>query len=312
MQLIVSQYTNPNANLALEEILFGNKTEEYIVLWQNEPCIVLGKHQVLAREVNLPIAHRLGIPVCRRLSGGGTVFQDAGNLNFTFILNATDGLPVKFRTYMQPILDYLLANGVPAAFSPRNDILADGFKVSGNAEHVRSNRVIHHGTLLFDADLKSLNGLLHHQKARYTTKGIQSVSSSVTNISNYWNISFDGFKNGLVLHLLKYFDLERKREVLPDEYEKCCQLASEKYLTPDWIFARSPEYTFRNELEDGGFIEFFVKNGRIERMQSNMMPWEMPEVHQTFIGKFHIPAEIQSLLLQWTKNESDEMLNIFF
>lgn len=313
MQFVVNQYTSPNENLALEEILFQQVHEEYIILWQNTACVVVGKHQVLAREVHLPHAHKLSVPLSRRLSGGGTVFHDAGNINFTFILNASDGLPVKFRTYMQPIVDYLNKCGVPAVFSDRNDIMVHGRKISGNAEHVRRNRVIHHGTLLFNSDLQTLNQLLHHDKSRYQTRGIQSVSSKVSNISEHIFISQENFKQGLIQHLLQHFNLEHTRDVSSEEFEACKLLAANKYKTDEWLYGNSPEYTFHNKMNDIE-VEVKVKNGIIESITGNIYNPQWQSFLQQLPGTYHIPRAVIHKMETQNQGETsiEDILQLLF
>ena len=128
--------TDPFFNLALEEILLKNRKEEYLILGINDPCVVIGKHQVPHREVNTRFVTENNIPVIRRISGGGTVFHDSGNLNFSFIMQSEAGKQVDFRKYTLPVISFLSTLGVDAKFEGKNDLKVDGLKISGNAEHV--------------------------------------------------------------------------------------------------------------------------------------------------------------------------------
>ena len=160
MLILDSPYTDPRYNIAAEEYLLKETGEDYAFFYINEPSIIIGKHQNAYAEVNLDYVRQNHIKVIRRISGGGTVWHDRGNLNFSFILKGEEGKQVNFRGYAQPVVDFLDELGVEASFGPRNEILVGDLKISGNAEHIHRKRVLHHGTLLFDSDL---DGREYHQ-----------------------------------------------------------------------------------------------------------------------------------------------------
>ena len=155
------------------------------MLWQSEDSVVVGKHQNAMAEINYRFLQREGVPVARRLSGGGTVFHGDGNVNFTYLINGEKGKLIDFRRFVSPVVDYLATLGIPAEIGTRNDILVEGLKVSGNAEHVYRSRVLHHGTLLFGANLERPNMAIQVVPGRFTDRAVQSNRSKVTNISNY-------------------------------------------------------------------------------------------------------------------------------
>ncbi len=154
------------------------------MLWQNLPSIILGKHQNTLAEINYSFVKENNIPVVRRISGGGTVFHDLGNLNFTFISSGEKEKLVNFRKFTQPIIEVLNHMGIPACFEGKNDLRVNGLKISGNAEHVYRNKVLHHGTLLFSADLNYLNQAIKSVPERFKDKAVQSVRSKVANITD--------------------------------------------------------------------------------------------------------------------------------
>ena len=153
--------TDPYFNIASEEYLLKNFDDEIIMLYINEPSVIVGKHQNTLAEINYTLAKQKGLSVIRRLSGGGSVFHDLGNLNFTFIKNGTPGKLVDFKGYTQPIVDALNEIGVNAEFGGHNSLLIGGKKFSGNAEHIYKNRVMHHGTILFSTNLENLAEVLY-------------------------------------------------------------------------------------------------------------------------------------------------------
>ena len=176
--------TDPAFNLALEEYVFEkmSRDREYFLTWRNDNAIIVGRHQNTAAEINEEFVKEKNIKVVRRLSGGGAVYHDLGNLNFTFIVDAQPGQKVDLRKFCQPIADTLCNLGANATVDGRNDILIDGMKVSGTAQYVRQGRVMHHGTILFDSDMSVLGQALIPDPAKQQAKGVKSVRSRVTNV----------------------------------------------------------------------------------------------------------------------------------
>ena len=172
MLILDSPSTDPHFNLAAEEYLLKETDRDYAFFYINGPSIIIGKHQNAWAEINLPWTRKNNIPVVRRISGGGTVWHDEGNLNFSFVLTGEEGKLVNFREYAAPVLDFLVKLGIPAEFGKRNEIMVEGLKISGNAEHVFRKRVLHHGTLLFSSDLSQLKDALDTDPEEYQDKSI--------------------------------------------------------------------------------------------------------------------------------------------
>lgn len=258
MLLIYNEKTNPYFNLAMEEYLLKNFNEDIFILWRNEPSIIVGKNQNTLSEINIDYVKENNIPVVRRQSGGGAVFHDLGNINFTFIANDNKSFS-DFKRFTQPIIDLLKTLDIDADFSGRNDLLINGQKFSGNAQYNYKNKVMHHGTLLFSSQITDLSNALKVKPIKFEGKGIKSVKSRVTNIKEHLkeDISILEFKD-LIINYLSYISKENiKHKLSEKDIENINNLADEKYNTWDWNFGNSPRYTLTNELKyPGGNVEF--------------------------------------------------------
>lgn len=261
MRCIQHPNTNPCFNLAAEEYVLKNFTEDCFMLWRNEPSIIVGKHQNTLAEINLDFVREKQIKVVRRLSGGGAVFHDLGNLNFTFIVNGEDGRLVDFRKFTQPIMDVLKKLDITAKFEGRNDLTIDGRKFSGNAEHVWRNRTLHHGTLLFSSVMSDLSGALKVNPLKFTDKAVKSIRSRVTNISEHLSQKMDvlKFRDLIMDHIHQTKDDARFYDYSPHDILEIEKLRDEKYSTWDWNFGYSPKYKFEKLIRTkGGNLEFHI------------------------------------------------------
>lgn len=258
MLLIYNDNTNPYFNLAMEEYLLKNTNEDLFILWRNKPSIIVGKNQNTLSEINLDYVRDQSIPVVRRLSGGGAVFHDLGNINFTFI-SCNNSSFSDFKRFTQPIIDLLKTLGLNAEFSGRNDLLIDGKKFSGNAQYNYKNKIMHHGTLLFSSQISDLSSALKVKDIKFQGKGIKSVKSRVTNISNHLdkNIDILEFKNLLMNYIYSISSDNTFYNLTKDDIEKIENLVEEKYSSWEWNFGNSPKYSLLNDLKyPGGNIEF--------------------------------------------------------
>ena len=185
MLLISHDCTDPAWNLALDEYLLTHFTEEVLSLWRNGPSVIVGRNQNALEEIDQDFVRARGIAVVRRLTGGGAVFHDLGNVNYTLVQPYQEGDFNNYAKFTRPIVDFLAELGVRAELSGRNDLLVEGRKCSGNAQAVRGGRILHHGTLLFSADLSQLAGALRPREIKIQSKGVKSVSSRVTNLAGH-------------------------------------------------------------------------------------------------------------------------------
>ena len=245
--------TNPYFCLAAEEYLLKNFAEDIFMLWQSENAVVVGKHQNAMAEINHRFVHENNIAVCRRISGGGTVFHDAGNVNFTFIKNVKSPAEISFKLFTAPVVDALAKLGITATTSGRNDLLINGLKISGNAEHVYKNRVLHHGTLLFSSDLENLGQAIKVIPGKYEGKAVQSNRSPVANISEFLKTPMTTSE---FIQFLLGVQLENQENSLyylnENDIQTIEKLSSEKFKTWEWNFGYSPKYIFKNEVDIDG------------------------------------------------------------
>ena len=274
MRYLESPSHDPRWNLALEQYIFdhADRNHGYLMLWQNENTIVVGKYQNTVAEINNEYVREKGITVVRRLSGGGAVYHDLGNLNFTFIVDANDVERINFRMFCEPIMRALATFGVTAELSGRNDITVDGKKISGNAQYLREGRVMHHGTILFDTDSSIIGNALQVDRAKLESKGVKSVVSRVTNLRAHLpeGTTLADFKARLVEELAKSEVME---QMTLDEaaLDRIDEIKRERYDTWEWNYGRSPGYSDirRKRMEGVGTVEavLTVKNETIREIR---------------------------------------------
>lgn len=325
MLFIKNENTDPCFNAAAEEYLFRYKEGDCFMLYRNRPSIIVGKHQNALAEINLDFVKRKNIPVVRRLSGGGTVYHDLGNLNFTFIRDGEEGKLVDFVRFTEPILALLKSLSVPARFEGLNDLRVGDRKISGNAEHVFKNRVLHHGTLLFSSNLSDLNGALKTRKNVYRDKAVRSVRSTVANISEFLNteMSIHEFRDRVFHHVLQSFS-DGEEYMLSEKDEKLIrQLMDEKYATWEWNFGYSPQYQFQQVVQVGEKIvevQLSVERGIISEIhladQKTEESWLQIEKELTGVAHEQevIMQKLQSLDPDpfFPGTDKKDLVNVFF
>jgi len=277
MRCLISKSHDPWFNLASEEYLLRNSIEEIFLLYINEPCIVVGKHQNLYSEINHKFSRLNNIKLARRISGGGAVYQDFNNLNFSFIHNCHNRDQINFAKFTLPILEALREMGLDVEFSGRNDLLINSQKISGNAMHVYKNRVLSHGTLLFNTDLNQLSQSLRSNDNRYIDKSIKSVRSKVTNISHYLDYikTIEYFTDCIFKHVLSNNETSYVHSLEAFEEQEINKIAVEKFETWKWIYGYSPKYVYKNTFKFGKLIihvEFSVERGLISNTRIITQP----------------------------------------
>ncbi len=231
MQLILSPWNQPQCNCALEEYLLTERPGDVLLLYINRPSVIVGRNQILEAEVDLDYCHREGIPVLKRLSGGGTVYHDEGNINYAFIVDKGE-IPVLDRDFSTPIIRALAHLGVTAQAGPRRELLCEGRKISGTASHITRHRMLFHGTLLHRTDLQRLDRIRQGDPTR-RGKGVASVPSPVMNICRYSGAteSTAAFLHRLTEVFLRQYGLEAPTPLLADERKAVGELAKQRYGT---------------------------------------------------------------------------------
>lgn len=274
MVYIRSLSTDPYFNLALEQYVFDflPKTKTYFMLWQNDNTIVVGTHQNTTGEINVPFVKKQGIHVARRLSGGGAVYHDLGNVNYTFIIDAGKSNELDINAFCKPVVDALSPLGIKAEITGRNDITIDRKKFSGNSQYLKDGRIMHHGTIMYDSNLDTVEKALCVSEDKIMSKGIRSVRSRVTNIADHMEkkISTEEFITRIRDSILggesETYELSEK------DLEAVHKLSNEKYATWEWNYGKSPRYTVRKErrIENVGniILDMEVENGVLTGLDS--------------------------------------------
>ncbi|SCZ06524.1 lipoate--protein ligase [Alkaliphilus peptidifermentans] len=269
---IINNSTDPHFNLALEEYALKHLDidDSIIILWQNEPSVIIGRNQNTIEEINNKYIKDNKINVVRRLSGGGTVYHDLGNLNFTFITKRSKENARNFEMFTKPVIETLQQFGVPAEFTGRNDISIEGKKFSGNAQYTYQDKLLHHGTILFNSDLAVVQEALNVKTEKIESKGIKSVRSRVTNILPYLkeSITLEEFKTILAKNMFAHYHQQAKElQLNDDDIVIIKKLMDDRYIKWDWNYGESPAFTLqKNRRYPGGNLDIRmnVKDGIIE------------------------------------------------
>ncbi|MCF6170954.1 MAG: lipoate--protein ligase [Bacteroidales bacterium] len=290
--------TNPFFNIAAEEYVLKYFEEDVLMLWQSEASVVVGKHQNTLKEVNLDFIRQNNVLVIRRISGGGTVYHDLGNLNYTLI--STGSSPEKlidFHKFTAPVRGFLKTLGIQSEFEGKNNMTIKGRKFSGNSAHVFKKRVMHHGTLLFETNLERLEKSILPGGANIRDKAVQSVRATVGNIAEHLpaDYSIEQFKNSFKRFLLAYFHISEIRPLSPADKAAINKLADEKYKQWKWNYGYSPAYTFQNEV-DGLSLKLAVKNGIIIEVEIDGELGGKMLLQEKLVGLAHHPKEITDLI----------------
>lgn len=268
MKLIINESTDPYHNLALEEYVFRNfDADDYILLWQNHNSIIIGRYQNAFEEINMEQVTKHQVSIVRRITGGGAVYHDLGNLNFSFVTNWHSERDLSFERFLTPVINALKSFGINSEIEGRNDLVVEGKKVSGNAQAISGNRILHHGTLLVHSDLDFIPKVLNTSQDKFVSKSVKSIRSRIANLQDYSQVEItvpklkeslvDAFSRGENVSVVHLTDAEIA------EIER---LRNSKYKSWNWNYGESPKFNFNNSARFGGgkiSLSMNIENGLI-------------------------------------------------
>ena len=264
--------TDPHINLAIEEYVLKNMDidkDSFLLFYINEPSIIIGKNQNTIEEIDTEYVEANGIHVVRRLSGGGAVYHDLGNLNYSF-LTKDDGESFRnFKKVTEPVVQALAEMGVKAELLGRNDILVEGRKVSGNAQFSTNGRMFSHGTLMFDTEIERVVSALKVRKDKIESKGIKSIRSRVANISEFLNdsMTIEQFRMEILKSIFGGEEKIQYLELTDEDWTNIHKLSAERYANWDWNYGKSPKFNMQHShrFPVGGIdVRIQVKKGIME------------------------------------------------
>lgn len=307
MDLVINPSTDPAFNLALEEYVLTQLDREMILLWRNRSAVIIGRNQNAMAEMDLDFIRANNITVIRRQSGGGAVFHDLGNINFTVIHALGQGDFSNYQKFTAPICQFLRTLGVDARLEGRNDLVIDGMKFSGNAQAVKNGRIMHHGTLLYNADVGHMVGALRPSAAKIESKGVKSVRSRVTNIAQHLEspMAVEDFFQQLADFFRSSTEGISAYELSTADIAAVDQLVAEKYGTWDWNFGKSPGYNYEKSARfpfGSVDLRLTVDNGVIRdaRIFGDFFGIvEIADLERHFIGLRHTKEAVAEALWGW-------------
>lgn len=323
MLCIYNPSTDAYFNLATEEFLLNYVEDDVFMLWRNEPAVIVGRFQNSLAEINLDFVNQKNIKVVRRLTGGGAVFHDLGNLNFTFIESQSKG---DFRTFTQPILEVLHQMGVEARFEGRNDLMIDGQKFSGNAQCKHNKKTMHHGTLLFATEMSDLSDALKVNPLKFEDKAVKSVRKRVTNISSHLQepMTVSQFADKIMQYIMHTRSNAVAYQFTEMDLKRIEVLRNEKYATWDWNFGTSPQYSYSKMVRtQGGNVEIHlqISKGIIENAKifGDFFAFrDISDLENVLLNKPHEKEQIRSILQEFKVENyllnitAEDLLNVIF
>ncbi len=311
-------------NLALEKFLFNTATEDTFFLWRSQPAIVCGKHQNIYAEINHSFLKNNSIDMARRISGGGTVYHDLGNINYAFILNEQKPVKIDFEKYLSPFMWALKETGIETEIRNQSDLFFRGKKISGNAAHIKKSKILHHGTLLFDANLQNLTEVLHQNEQKYFDKAVKSRPASVANISGFYheNISVEDYMTRLFESTVKVLGNCYYLPLSLEEKDKILQHQIVDFHSWEWTVGYGPRYEFRNKIFfNNSLIDcfLFVENGIIKNFDFKSLPElgiDLETLKKLLPGTPHVEHYLMEVLLgnfsSWNSADMHEFVSQMF
>ena len=304
LRFIQRPETDPYYNLAAEEYLLKTAQVDTFMTWRNEPSVIIGKHQNALKEIDQSYIEKNNLPVIRRISGGGTVYHDPGNVNFTFIFTNRKENLIDFIEFTRPVILFLQNLGLDASFSGKNNITIEGLKVSGNSAHLYKNKVLYHGTLLFDSDLDILDRAIAGHEELFNDKAVRSIRSKVTNIRGLLanDISTEDFISQFKKFIFHYYkDIYEDKLDESDEAE-IKKMVEAKYHSYQWNYGYSPDYEFNNRWINNGdeySVSLKVTDGIIREAELSgpeTVSAFLKIIARVMIGSYHERDSIKKII----------------
>lgn len=304
MIFIKNDNTNPCINHAIEEYVLNKFDDDCFILWRNEPCILIGKNQNTLSEISIEYVKEHNIPVVRRMSGGGAIFCDLGNLLFTFISCVDENHFADFSKFTDPIIRALEKLSIKAELSGRNDLTIEGRKFSGNAQYNSKDKTLHHGSILFSADMSDLVKALKVKDIKFQDKAVKSVAGRVTNVSEHLKVpmSVIEFKDFLISYVMSEQSDAKLYEFTEEEWMEIRKISDEKYTTWDWNYGHSPKFSYSNEKKFlGGIVQanINVNKGLIKEIRfygDFFSKCEIRELEEVLTGVRYLQEDVSAVL----------------
>lgn len=299
--------TDPRINLAIEEYALNTmdvEKDSFLLFYINQPSIIIGRNQNTIEEINTDFVEQNGIIPVRRLSGGGAVYHDLGNLNFSFLTKDDGDSFRNFKKFTQPVVDALKKMGVDAELSGRNDILAGGKKISGNAQFSTRGRMFSHGTLMFDTEIDAVVSALKVKKDKIESKGIKSIRSRVTNIVDLLDkpMTIEEFRLAILSSIFGGEDKVQYWELTEEDWANIHKLSEERYQKWEWNYGKSPKFNIQHShrFPTGSVdVRLEVNKGVIEEVKffgDFFGVGEVEEVEVLLVGKNYSKEGIEQAL----------------
>lgn len=319
IRVILSESNEPSFNLAAEEFLLRNSDDEIYFFYINKPSVIIGKHQNALAEVDINFLEENNISLHRRLSGGGTVYHDFGNINFCFIKVGEPGDLVNFEKATLPIVEVLNQWNIPARSGKRNDLLVNFKKISGNACHVFKRRVMHHGTLLYNSDIDNLTKSLKNDPTKFKDRAVKSVRSEVMNLIEMYDKdkSASDFLDDLIDGIIKNNPNTKVNNLSDNEINTINELKQNKYSADDWNYSYGPAYEFKKRTKIDNWIfqvTLNIEKGIIDKAKINSNYSDKIlniKLKEAVINKYHRYSDLKNSLNNLDYN-IDNLVSIFF
>jgi lipoate-protein ligase A len=319
-------HTDPRLNLATEEYLLRQETitEPILFFYIDEPAVMIGRNQNVFEETDPEFLQTKNIHLVRRLSGGGAVYHDLGNLNYSIISSGKKNLH-QFREVTKPLVRALNDLGVKAQFQGKSDIYANGKKISGNAQYSSAGRMFSHGTLLFNSDLETLSRALQPRRLKIDSKAVQSVRSQVTNICQFLSndMTIDEFKQAIMSGVFNMADIPVYK-LTADDRQQIQDISAQRYNQWEWNYGRSPKFKIENSghLSTSQLdVSIEVAKGRVQSISFRgdiVNNLEMSQLETALIGTRYdrqaLATKLDSLDLKLfqAKSNKNQLLELIY